>query len=162
MKQTNLLLIFLLSLCFIYAGCKNSEQESDGPIEETVEKVEEMHEEMEEEIDRAGPPELAAEVWGLIHTEGYKEHWKMVPGKDAYYESGDGKLVTTYLNEKAYKAVENGEVMPPGSIVVSENYDLEKTLKSISVKSRIPGYDEAKDDWFSVTYDPDGKPISYD
>jgi len=162
MKPTNLLLIFLLSLCFIYAGCKSSEQKSEGPVEETVEKAEELHEEMEEEVDRASPPELAAEVWALIHTEGYKEHWKMAPGKDAYYEGGDGKLITTYLNKIAYKAVESGEEMPPGSIVVSENYDLEKTLESISVKADIPGYNNGKEGWFSVTYNPAGKPISYE
>lgn len=161
MTATNLLLIFVLSISFVYAGCKSSEQKSDGPIEEVLEKTEEMHEEMEEKIDKTAPPELAAEVWGLIHTEGYKEHWKMAPGKDAYYDGGSGKLVTTYLNDKAFKAAESGEEMPPGSIVVSENYDLEKTLQSISVKTNIPGYDDGEAGWFSVTYDPDGKPVSY-
>lgn len=162
MKVTSLLVIFFLSLCFVYAGCKSGEQKSDDPIEEVVEKTQEMHEGMEEKIDIAAPPKLAAELWGLIDTEGYKEHWKMMPGKEAFQDTGDGKLVTTYINDKAYKAIKNGEVLPPGSILVSENYDLEKTLQSISVKENIPGYNEKKDDWFSVTYDPGGKPISYD
>jgi hypothetical protein len=162
MKATNLLIIFLLSICFVYAGCNSSEQKSDNPIEEVIEKTEEMHEEAEAEMDKNAPPKLAAELWGLINTEGYKEHWKMLPGKDAYYDGGDGKLITTYLNDIAFKAVENGEEMPPGSIVVSENYDLEKNLQSISVKASIPGFDDGEAGWFSVTYDPGGKPISYD
>ncbi len=162
MKATNLLLIFLLSLCFIYVGCKSSEQKSDDPIEEAVEKTEEMHEKMEEKMAVEAPPKLAAELWGLIHAEEYKEHWKMMPGQQAFTDEGDGKLVTTYINDTAFNAVQNGEVLPEGSIVVREIYDLEKTLQTINVKSRIPGFDEAKDDWFSVTYDPGGKPLSYD
>jgi hypothetical protein len=162
MKATNLLLLILLSTCFIYAGCKSSDQKSDDPVEAVVEKTEEMHEKMEEEIDRTAPPEIAAELWDLIHTEGYKEHWKMLPGKDAYYEGDNGNLVTTYVNDTAYKAIGNNEALPTGSIVVNENYDKEKTLETINVKYKLAGYDKEKDDWFVVTYDPDGKPVSYD
>ncbi len=162
MKATNLLLIFLLSLSFVYAGCKSGEQKSDDPVEEAVEKTEEMHEQMEEKMQVQAPPKLAAELWGLIHTEEYKEHWKIMPGQKAFTEEGDDKLVTTYINGTAYKAVLEGEVLPPGSIVVKETYNLEKTLETINVKSRIPGFDEEKDDWFSVTYNPDGRPLSYD
>lgn len=161
MKAANLLLIFLLSLCFVYSGCKSEEQKSDNPVEEAVEKTEEMHQEMEQKLEKAAPAKLAAELWGLIHTEEYKEHWKMMPGKKAFAEAGDGKLVTTYVNDTALNAIEKGEVLPEGSILVTESYNLEKTLESIKVQARIPGFDEKKDDWFTVTYNPDGRPLNY-
>ncbi len=161
MRAALSIFVLLVAVSFVITGCKSSEQKSDGPIEDVVEKTEEMHEETEAQVDIAAPPKLAAELWGLIHTEGYKEHWKMMPGKDAYSEVGDGKLVTTYINDIAFKAIEKGEAMPPGSIVVSENYNMEKTLESINVKSRIAGYDKAKGGWFSVTYGPNGRPMRY-
>ena len=161
MKHTNLLLIMLLALSFTYAGCKSGEQ-SEGPIEEVAEEIQEKHEEMEEEVDKSAPPKLAAELWGLIHTEDYQTHWQMLPGKEAFYETTKGTLVTTYLNDIAYKAVEHGGEMPPGSMIVNENYNLEKELQSINLKANIPGYDNGEEGWFGVTYDPGGKPISYD
>lgn len=161
MKTANLLLIFLLALSFTYAGCKSGEDQSEGPVEEIVEEIQEKHEEMVEEVDKTAPPKLAAELWGLIHTEGYKEHWKIAPGTDAFADAGDGKLTTTYLNDLALKAEEKGEDMPPGSMVVTENYDMEKELQSISLKANVVGYDK-DDGWFKVTYDPGGNPISYE
>ena len=162
MKSASLLLIFLMSVSLLYTGCKSGEQGADNPVEEVIEKTEEMHEQMEEKVDQEAPPKLAAEVWSLIQSENYSQHWKMLPGMDAFYEGQDGKLHTTYLNPKALNALENDQEMPPGSIVVTENYDLEKTLESISVKTNIPGYDNGEEGWFSVTYDPAGNPVSYE
>ena len=178
MNPTSILLILLLSLSFVYAGCKSGEQPSDTqeepttmekveeaieePVEEAVEKTQEMHEEAEADMEKSAPPKVAAELWDLINKEGYREHWKMMPGQDAYQDAGDGKLVTTYVNGIYYRALERGEdKLPPGGIVVSDNYDMDKTLQSVSVKANIPGYDKTKGDIFTVTYDPGGKPIGY-
>ena len=161
MKASNLLILILLLVSFVYVGCSSGEQKSEGPIEEVVEKTEEMHQEMEQKLEKAAPRKLAAELWGQIHTEQYKEHWKIMPGQKAFTEAGDGKLTTTYVNNIALNAIQKGEVLPEGSILVTENYDLEKTLESIKVQSRIPGFDESKDDWFNVTYNPAGRPLNY-
>ena len=87
MRTSNLLLILLMVTSFIYAGCKSGEQGSENPVEEVIEKTEEMHEEMESDVNKAAPPEIAAELWDLINIENYKEHWKMEPGKEAYSDA---------------------------------------------------------------------------
>lgn len=174
MRATILILTLLVTLSFLYAGCKSGEQKSqdqnetsslekiEEPIEAVVDKTEKMHEEMEAEMDRTAPPKIAAELWELIQQENYSEHWKMWPGKETYREGEGGGLVTTYVNDTAYKAIENNEDMPTGSIVVNEDYDMGKTLESIGVKYKLAGYDKDKDDWFGVTYGPGGKPLNYD
>ena len=98
-----LMLIVVMTIGFFYAGCKGQEgptksgedtemkeEKSEDVVSEIEEKVEKMHEEHAKEEAIKVPPEIAAELWSLIQTEDYREHWKMWPGKEALYR-GDNK-----------------------------------------------------------------------
>lgn len=180
MKASNFLVIMLVAVCFIYAGCEKSEQKTDTEngtsateqtkndasqtaeglgekveeaVESVVDKTEEMHEAQVEELTQKAPAELAAELWKLIHTEGYQMHWKQWPDR----ESADN--VTTYVNDIAYKAIEKNEgELPPGSIIVKDKFNDEKQLESVKAIINLGGNNAEDSGWFWAEYSPDGNP----
>ena len=95
MRSTGLILLLLLSVSFVFAGCKQGE--------EVVEKSEEMHEESKQQFHASMPDKLAPEVWNLIQTEDYKLKWKNWPNK-----------ATIYVNPIASEAIEKGELPAAG------------------------------------------------
>lgn len=182
MRVFSFLVIFFAAICFLQYGCKNSDQNAstdtetsnteqmkeDGSktpegvgqeiediAEDVVEKSEEMHQEQLEEFNKKAPLELAAELWNLIHTEGYPEHWKEWQAQES--KKGNSK---TYVNELAYNALEKKEKeLPPGSIIVENNYGDEKQLETVEALINLGG-DDPQGDWFWAEYSPDGNPIS--
>lgn len=171
-----MLIIVVLTIGFFYAGCKGQEtptergedieitkSDSEGVIPEIEQKVEKMHEEHAKEEAVKVPPEIAAELWSLIQTENYREHWKMWPGKEALYKGTHphGTLLTTYVNSTGYDAVVKKEnQLPPGTIIVMENYMPDKTLEAITVMYNLVPFDPEHGNWFWVRYAPDGKPMT--
>ncbi len=171
-----ILIIIFLTIGFFYAGCKGQEGstesgqvtemkegKSEGVVSEIEEKIEKMHQEHAKEEAVKVPPEIAAELWSLIQTENYREHWKMWPGKEALYKGSrpHGALLTTYVNSTGYDAVVKKEnQLPPGTIIVMENYMPDKTLGAILVMYNLPGFDREHGNWFWVKYAPDGKPMT--
>ena len=67
MRSAGLLLLLVLSVSFVFLGCKQGE--------EVVDKSEEMHQEAEMKFDASMPEKVAPEVWELIQTENYKLKW---------------------------------------------------------------------------------------
>ncbi len=181
MRASNFLVILLVTVCFIYAGCEKSEQKVDTEngtstteqvkegvsqtaegvgekveevVEDVVDKTEEMHEAQLEELNKKAPSELAAELWKLIQTENYQMHWKQWPGKE-----NAGGNVTTYVNGKAYDAIEKDEAeLPPGSIIVKDKYNDEKQLESVKAIINLGGNNTEDGGWFWAEYSPDGNP----
>lgn len=138
MRTTVLLILFVLSVSFIMAGCKQGE--------EVVEKSEEMHEQAEQKFDATMPEKLAPEVWNLIQTEDYKLKWTNWPGK--------GNI---YVNPIASEAITKKEQeFPIGSIIVWEKYSAEQELQKVSVSYRVGG-DQESNGWFAADYAPDGE-----
>ncbi|TDJ00072.1 MAG: hypothetical protein E2O70_06300, partial [Candidatus Dadabacteria bacterium] len=88
MRSIAILVLIILSLSFVYTGCKQGE--------EVVDKSEEMHEEAKQEFDATISEKVAPEVWDLIQTENYKLRWKMWPGRQ-----------NIYVNPIAFQAIEN-------------------------------------------------------
>jgi len=84
----------------------------------------------------------------------------MWPGKTALYPGTlpHGALLTTYVNDVAYKAIraKKGK-LPNGSIVVKENYMPDKSLAALTVMYKVKGYNSEANDWFWAKYMPDGK-----
>lgn len=170
-----LMLIVVMTIGFFYAGCKGQEgptksgedtemkeEKSEDVVSEIEEKVEKMHEEHAKEEAIKVPPEIAAELWSLIQTEDYREHWKMWPGKEALYKgpAPHGALLTTYINSIGYEAVLKKEnELPPGTIIVMENYMQDKTLEAITVMYNLVPFDPQHGNWFWVKFAPDGKPM---
>lgn len=140
MRSTGLILLLLLSVSFVFAGCKQGE--------EVVEKSEEMHDQAKQQFDASMPDKLAPEVWGLIQTEDYKLKWKNWPNK-----------ATIYVNPIASEAIEKGEPeFPIGAIIVREVLSTEGDVKKINVAYRIGGNEETEG-WFAADYASDGEVV---
>lgn len=106
-----------------------------------------------------GPEASGAALWKHLQAEKYTS-WKMWPGKAALYPGTEphGVLLTTYVNGAALGAIEGKKgAMPPGAIVVKENYMPDKTLAAVTVMYKVQGYNPAGGDWFWVKYAPGGK-----
>lgn len=102
---------------------------------------------------------IAKELWDKMKEEDYQANWQMWPGKEAFYEAKQphGTLLTTYINDTARDTILNKkEIMPPGAIIIAENYTLGKSLVSTIVMQKIKGFDPQTHDWFWVKFDPDG------
>jgi len=168
-------ILVVLTIGFFYAGCKGregptesrqeteiEEEKSEGVVSEIEEKIEKMHEEQAEEEAVKAPLGIAADLWKLIQTENYRERWKMWPDKEALYEGTPphGASLTTYVNSIGYDAVVKKEnQLPPGTIIVTENYMPDHTLEAISVMYNLADFDPLQGNWFWVKYDTDGNPM---
>lgn len=113
----------------------------------------------EEELQISEPDTTAEALWSHVHAARYAEDWELWPGKDRFYEGTEphGVLLTTYLNETAHEAIENAAgTMPPGAVVVKENFTPDSTLASITVMYKESGYDPEHNDWFYLKRMADG------
>ena len=154
-----LLLVLIVSVFGVLSACKQTEESAERVVDES----ERMHEEAGEEMAKSEPPRIAADLWKLMQTENYRKHWKMRPGSEAFYEgtSPHGAFLTTYVNDPAYSALEAGKKqLPPGSIIVTENYTPEKNLTYITVMYKLAGFDAENNNWFWAKYMPDGTPVA--
>lgn len=105
-------------------------------------------------------PEADADaLWAHLGDESYAEHWAPWPGRGEFYEGTEphGALLNTYVNAEAADAFETGApAMPPGAIVVKENYSTDRILQAITVMYKLEGYNPGAGDWFWAKYLPDG------
>lgn len=108
---------------------------------------------------------FAKQFWNYLLENNYK-HWSPPSGVTTdYYSSKSsnpsnsrtdnphGPLQKVYVNRAASTDPKN---LVTGAIVVMENYRLDKSLKSVSVMYRSPGFNPSANDWFWVDYNPDG------
>lgn len=115
--------------------------------------------------------EFANQFWYYLLSNNYK-HWSPLPGKPAgFFQSTTSVLVEeeSLLNNphttsmKVYMnrtAAVNPSDPPFGSILVMENYESDRSLKSISVMYRSQGFNPQANDWYWVNYNPDGSVTS--
>lgn len=106
----------------------------------------------------AGPATEPDALWSHLQTESYRD-WTLWPGTTEKYTGTDphGALLTTYLNETAEGALSGdaGE-MPPGAIIVKENYMPDSTLAAITTMYKVEEYNPDAGNWYWVKYLPDG------
>lgn len=107
------------------------------------------------------PPDTTAQaLWAHLDTEAYRESWSLWPGTDRLYGGTEphGMLLTTYVNQTARDALAGGSVtdLPPGSIIVKENYMPDSTFAAATVMYRVEGYNPEHRDWLFAKYDPQG------
>lgn len=103
---------------------------------------------------------MAHELWNKMQSENYHVNWKMWPGKEACYEGKEphGAFLTTYVNTAAHEVImQKKEKMPPGAIIIKENYMPDKNIASITVMHKIEGFAPDAFDWFWVKFAPNGK-----
>lgn len=94
----------------------------------------------------------------IIKYEPYRS-WQLWPGKGRLYEGTQphGMLLTTFVNDAASRSIRKNEGLADGSIIVKENYTLDKEFTGLTVMYKIKGYNPEAGDWFWVKYAPDGK-----
>lgn len=110
---------------------------------------------------RPAPPDTTGPaLWSFLREQRYRESWELWPGLDRLYPGTEphGALLTTYVNPIAREALRRGdEAMPPGAVIVKENYLPDSTLAAVTVMLLAPGYDPGHQDWFWAKYGSAGE-----
>lgn len=102
-----------------------------------------------------GPDTTGAAIWAYLQDQDYSNGWTLWPGKGRLYEGQEphGMLLTTYLNDVAATALEQGvDRMPAGAIIVKENYMPDKALAAVTVMYKVTGYNPDHNDWFFTKF----------
>ena len=97
------------------------------------------------------PDTTGAAIWAHLQGVNYTETFHLWPDKGELYQGTQphGALLTTYLNDVAFEALNgDGAVMPAGAMVVKENYMPDSTLAAITTMFKVPGYNADHADWF--------------
>lgn len=106
-----------------------------------------------EEINRSTA--FAKQFWDYLKRAQYR-NWAPAPNISADFTMGDsphGTFVRLYVNRTAYADIDH---LAYGSILVQENYDVDKKLQNVTVLYR--SLDSAPDhnDWYWIQYNDDG------
>lgn len=137
-----LLFVATLAVFTLLAACQG-----DTPAEEpegTEGEAAATEEATTEEITTAG------KYWQQIQN---RDEWAIWPGTEAMKEgkSPHGAYLTTYVNEAALNAINEGaDAMPEEALVVKENYMEDQTLAKITAMAKMGG------DWYWMVYDAEG------
>jgi len=94
-------------------------------------------------------------LWSWLSRSVYR-NWAPAPGQDGGFYKGTsphGAQLKLYLNRTA---AGDPKTLPPGSVIVKENYTEDKKLDSITLMHRSKGFNPDADDWYWVKYNPDG------
>jgi hypothetical protein len=143
MKILSMCIILLVSIVFLFPNFVPAQTKTEGQMKKPV------------MVEASG-----AALWDHIKKKDYTKGWKMWPGKTALYKGTEphGTLLTTYVNGRAYKAIEAKKgMLPYGSIIVKENYSPDKKLMALTVMYKVKGYNPQAGDWFWAKYTSDGK-----
>lgn len=105
------------------------------------------------------PDTTGAAVWAYLEAVGYQDNWALWPDKGELYTGQEphGMLLTSYLNEAALEALStHAGAMPPGAIVIKENYMPDSTLAAVTVMYKVEGFNPDHNDWYFTKHLPDG------
>ena len=118
-----------------------------------------IHETMPSETQITLPGPNAAALYKYITQLDPYTRWQLWPGKGKLYKGTEphGSLLTTYVNDTAYRSAKGKTAMTDGAIIVKENYTSDKKLVALTVMYKIKGYNPSSGDWFWAKYTPEGK-----
>lgn len=92
----------------------------------------------------------------LVRYNPYRS-WSLFPGKGRLYRAEKPLgLVTTFVNNTAYRSISGQGGMADGSMIVTENYSDDKKFLALFVMYKIKGYNPDGGDWFWAQYAPSG------
>lgn len=151
--MTRRLPTILIVLGALVAACQSPPEEAGAPAEDTAAPPAPA-------TEPAPPDTTGPALWSFLQEERYRESWELWPGLDRLYPGTEphGALLTTYVNPIAREALRRGdESMPPGAVIVKENYMPDSTLAGVTVMLLAPGYDPAHQDWFWAKYGSAGE-----
>jgi hypothetical protein len=99
-----------------------------------------------------------ARFWQYLLSNNYK-NWAPPAGQGGDFFTGEsihGQMHKLYLNRTA---ASDPNALVDESVIVMENYRSNKMLESISVMLRSAGSNPSQQDWYWITYGPDGSVI---
>ncbi|OHD11276.1 MAG: hypothetical protein A2086_12815 [Spirochaetes bacterium GWD1_27_9] len=102
-------------------------------------------------------------LWNRIIVENNYKKYKMWPDHEGLQEgqSPHGRFHKIYINKQLYNSLPiPDKVAPYDSIIVEENYNIQKELRNIDVMIKIADYNPDFSDWFWATFTPDGKIVN--
>lgn len=136
-------LAILLIASLPAAGCTGAPESTDPPYAS---------------VPPSSPDTTAAGLWAHVESADYRQ-WPLWPGKGELYPGAEphGMLLTTHLNALAHDALTGrASAMPPGAVIVKENYTPDSTLAAITIMYKAPGYAPDHGDWFWMKRGADG------
>jgi hypothetical protein len=146
--------IGLVPLLFFAAAC--GPRDAGDQVEEAPEAEAEP---AVQETASALPDASAEAVLAYLTGADFRNSWDLWPGTTEKYEGTEphGALLTTYLNPAAVQAATSGAGrMPPGAIVVKDNFMPDGTLGASTVMYKVEGYNPEAGDWWWAKFMPDG------
>ena len=110
------------------------------------------------------PPLSASEIsgerlWKRITVESDWDTYARWPGQEGLIpgQSPHGKFHEVYINARLKSALPiASRKAPNGSIIVKENFTVDKKLSNVTVMAKVTGYNPDDGDWFWAKYDPRG------
>jgi hypothetical protein len=126
---------------------------------EPVEEVPETEAEPAAEESATLPEASGEAVLAYLTAADFRNSWDLWPGTTEKYEGTEphGALLTTYLNPAAAQAAASGAgEMPPGAIVVKDNFMPDGMFGASTVMYKIEGYNPEAGDWWWAKFMPDG------
>ena len=150
MNSSKRLLFVTIGLTAFTAGGCGPSEEPGGEVAEPTAQVSAVA-----DADTTG-----AAIWAHLQQSDYQNSWTLWPGKGELYTGQEphGMLLTTYLNDIALQALNSGaSTMPPGAIIVKENYMPDRTLAAITTMFKVQGYNPDVNDWFFTKHLPSGE-----
>lgn len=112
-------------------------------------------------IAAPSPSGLFIQINMLLHSG------RLLPGSYPYMYGA--RLADFYTLDRASDnavaaasaGVQHVKCFPSGSLLIKENFDSEKHLKSVTAMLKVPGYDSEDNDWLMAAYKPDGTPVAF-
>lgn len=146
--------LLLAAPFLLLAACAPPEEAEDVAADTTAAETPEAA-----PAEAQAPDTTAAALWSHLQQANYRENWALWPGKDHLYPGQEphGMLLTTHLNPPALDAVTNrAGALPPGAIIVKENYGPDSTFAAATVMYKAEGYAPDSNDWFWMKRNADG------
>lgn len=116
------------------------------------------------DLESLGKDEINGEVlFNRITIEDNYKKYRYMPGSEGLNpgQSPHGVYHRIYANTMLLDSIPNSKKEAPnGSIIVKENYNLNKELDKITVVAKVKGYNPKDNDWFWVIYKPNGEVIN--
>ncbi len=97
------------------------------------------------------PEPRSAAVWPYLQAQEYQKKWTLMPGTTAQMagNSPHGAFITTYVNDIALNAINAKRgAIPPGGMVVKENYMPDRTLAAVTLMYKADGFNPDAGDWY--------------
>jgi len=118
-----------------------------------------IHETMPSETQITLPGANATALYEYIVKLNPYTRWELWPGKGKLYKGKEphGALLTTYVNDTAFRSAKGKTAMTDGAIIVKENYTSSKKMAALTVMYKLKGYNPSYGDWFWAKYTPEGK-----